>query len=347
MRIVCLAGDGIGPEVMREALRALEILLPEAEIVEMPFGHEPLEREGTPLPEATMRAVAEADAVLLGAVGSGNQQWQDGGNAEDGLFQLRRMLDVFANLRPVKWGDLDVLLVRELVGGIYFGPRGKRPDGTVFDTCEYKPAEVERVARKAFEIARSRRKRLTSVDKANVLATSRLWRGVVAELAEEYPDVTVDHLLVDTAVLHVGSDPRPFDVILTDNMFGDILSDALAVHGGGLGVLPSASIGNGAPGLFEPVHGSAPDLVGTGHANPAGMLLSVALMLRWGLERPELADALEDAVAAAIANVPTRDLGGTAAPPQFGDAVVERLAAYVSEGRQTKASETVKSEDPA
>lgn len=331
MRIVCLGGDGIGPEVMAQGRRALAAILPEAEIEDRPFGLDPLQEVGTPLPEETLVAAMSADAVLLGAVGALDYSWTDGQNPEDALFRLRQELDVFANLRPVSSGAVDLMIVRELVGGIYFGERGVRPDGTVFDTLGYHPEEIRRVSRKAFEIARQRDARLTSVDKANVLATSRLWRRIVGEVATDFPEVAVEHLLVDTAALYLARDPAPFDVILTENMFGDILSDVAAAHGGGLGLLPSASLGATGPGLFEPAHGSAPDLAGRGIANPSAMLLSIALMLRWSLGRADLASTLEAAVSAAIERAPTPDLGGVATTEAFGDLVVELVSADFSE----------------
>ncbi len=215
---------------------------------------------------------------------------------EQGLIGLRRALDVYANLRPATGRGVDLLIVRELVGGLYYGASGRRPDGSAFDTCEYTPAAIERVARRAFELARGRRSHVTSVDKANVLETSRLWREVVTALAGEYPDVELDHMLVDTAGLTLVERPGRFDVLLTENTFGDILSDVAAGVSGGLGVAASASLGDGPPGIFEPVHGSAPDIAGKGIANPAAMLRSVALLLRHAAGEEELAASLERAV---------------------------------------------------
>ena len=203
---------------------------------------------------------------------------------EQGLLALRAALDTYANLRPAVLDDVDVLIVRELVGGLYFGASGVRDDGTVFDTCEYHPRQVERIARRAFRLAQSRDGRLTSVDKANVLETSRLWRRVVDELAPEYPDVQVEHMLVDNAAMQLAMAPEQFDVLVTENMFGDILSDLAAAMTGGLGLAPSASLSDGGPGIFEPVHGSAPDIAGRGVANPTAMLRSTALLLEHGLE---------------------------------------------------------------
>ena len=232
---------------------------------------------------------------------------------------------MFANLRPAQQGEIDILIVRELVGGLYYGARGTRDDGTVFDTLEYHPDQVERVARRAFELAAARRGHLTSVDKANVLETSRMWRRVVNEVAADYPGVEVEHMLVDNAAMQLHSHPTRFDVLVTENMFGDILSDLAAAVTGGLGLAPSASLGEHAPGLFEPVHGSAPDITGQGIANPAAMLLSTALLLEHGLDRAADATELRTAVAAALVEAPTPDLGGTATTAGLGDAVLSHL----------------------
>jgi 3-isopropylmalate dehydrogenase len=216
-------------------------------------------------------------------------------------------------------------MVRELVGGLYFGPRGVREDGTAFDTCEYTPAQIERVVRRAFRLAQARREHLTSVDKANVLETSRLWRRIVDAVAPEYPDVRVEHLLVDNAAMQLATDAEQFDVLVTENMFGDILSDLAAAVTGGLGLAPSASLSDGGPGLFEPVHGSAPDIAGTGRANPTAMLRSTALLLEHGLARPDDAQRLVQAIDAALVTTPTTDLGGTATTAELGAAVREQL----------------------
>ena len=318
MRIACLPGDGIGPEVTAQALRALRELPVDADVVELPFGGAAVDATGEPLPAETLAACRQADAVLLGAVGG--PRWEPG-LAESGLLALRRELDVYANLRPA--GGL--LVVRELVGGLYFGARGVRDDGTVFDTCEYHPAQVERIARRAFELARGRRGSLVSVDKANVLDTSRLWRRVVTDLAGQYPDVELRHALVDSFAIEIALQPETLDVVLTENMFGDILSDLACGVAGGLGVAASASLGDDGPGIFEPVHGSAPDIAGTGTANPAAMLRSLALLLEHAAGRPDLARTVEDAVVEALAACPTRDAGGTATTEDFGDAVLRSL----------------------
>ncbi len=311
--------------MIREARRALEALVPDVELEERPVGGASIRATGEPLTGEALEACLAADAVFKGPVGDPEFDAQDV-RPELALFTLRKALDVYTNLRPAKAGEIDLLIVRELVGGLYFGAKGVRDDGTVFDTCEYHPRQVERIARRAFELARTRRGRLTSVDKANVLETSRMWRRVVDELAAEYPDVAVGHMLVDNAAMQLVRAPQQFDVILTENTFGDILSDVAAEVTGGLGLAPSASLGDSGPGLFEPVHGSAPDVAGLGVANPAATLRTTALLLEHGLGRPEEARLLDEAVDAALAAAPTRDLGGTATTAEFGDAVVGRFA---------------------
>ena len=310
-RIACLPGDCIGPEVMAVAKRVLAQLAPDLELTDHPFGAGAIRATGDPLPATTLEACRNAHAVLKAPIGDPEFDAADI-RPEQGMLQLRAELDVYANLRPASQGAVDLLIVRELVGGIYFGARGVREDGTAFDTCEYHPSDVERIARRGFELARSRRGHLTSVDKANVLETSRLWRRVVHEVAADYPEVEVEDMLVDNAAMQLASAPGQFDVIVTENMFGDILSDLAAAMTGGLGLAPSASLSDGGPGIFEPVHGSAPDIAGRGIANPAAMLRSTALMLEHGLERPDLARALERAVDTALRETPTSDLGGSA-----------------------------------
>jgi 3-isopropylmalate dehydrogenase len=324
MRIACLPGDGIGPEVTAAATRVLRELLPDAELSEHLVGGAAIRATGDPLPAETLEACRRADAVLMGAVGLPELDGADV-RPEQGLIRLRRALDVYANLRPARGDAIDLIIVRELVGGLYYGARGRRDDGTVFDTCEYHPTEIERVARRAFEIARERRGKLTSVDKANVMETSRLWRQVVSELAGEYPDVRLEHMLADNCGMQLVLAPQQFDVIVTENTFGDLLSDVAAGVTGGLGLAASASLGDRPPGLFEPVHGSAPDLAGRGVANPSAMLRSVALMLAHGVHRDEEARALDDAVDAAIRSTPTPDVGGDATTEQFTDAVLAAL----------------------
>jgi 3-isopropylmalate dehydrogenase len=310
---------------MHEAGRALAMLAPEVELEERPFGAKAIRDTGDPLPRETLAACRAADAVLKAPIGDPEFDAAEV-RPEQGMLRLRAELDVYANLRPAKNDSVDVLIVRELVGGLYFGASGVREDGTAFDTCEYHPSQVERIARRAFELARARNGKLTSVDKANVLETSRLWRRVVNEVAPGYDDVEVEHLLVDNAAMQLASAPDQFDVLVTENMFGDILSDLAAAVTGGLGLAPSASLSDGGPGIFEPVHGSAPDIAGLGIANPAAMLRSTALMLEHGLGRPEEARALAAAVEVALAQAPTPDLGGTATTAEFGDAVLRALS---------------------
>src|SRR5215207_2139912 len=321
--IVTLPGDGIGPEVLASALQALAAVADDLDYDEHPFGGASIDAHGTPLTDATLAACRGADAVLLAAVGG--PKWDstdpDAPRPEQGLLGLRKGLGLFANLRPVRPSpalldasplkrelieEVDLLVVRELTGGIYFGDRGLDGD-TAHDTCVYSEAEIERIARVGFGLAR---RKVTSVDKANILETSRLWRKVVTRFAQG-EDTPLEHMLVDNAAMQLVSRPAEFDVILTENMFGDILSDEAAMLTGSLGMLPSASLGDGSgPGLFEPVHGSAPDIAGTGKANPLAMFGSVALMLRHGLAMENEASALESAVDRALgAGLRTPDLG--------------------------------------
>lgn len=328
--IVLLPGDGIGPEVTQAARVVLEAVAERfghrLEFAGHAIGGDAMERHGTPLPQSTLQACLESDAVLLGAVGG--PRW-DGieQRPEHGLLQLRREMGVFANLRPVQVPPalqhysplrpelargVDLLIVRELTGGVYFGqPRGRTPE-RAFDTMLYTSAEVARVARVAFELARGRRHRVTSVDKANVLESSRLWREVVTRVAADYPDVELNHLLVDAAAMELVRRPARFDVLLTENLFGDILSDQAGALAGSLGMLPSASLGASGPGLFEPVHGSAPDIAGQGVANPVGAMLSAAMLCRHGLGLEREANAIEAAVLNTLAEgAHTADLPGT------------------------------------
>jgi 3-isopropylmalate dehydrogenase len=325
VRIVVLPGDGIGPEVAAAAVRVLGELPLDVQLEEHLLGAAAIRESGDPLPPETLAACLTADAVLLGAVGDPELEWKEV-RPEQGLIRLRRELDVYANLRPARADGVDLLVVRELVGGLYYGARGTRRDGTVFDTMEYRPEQVERVARRAFELARERRSLVTSVDKANILATSRLWREVVEGVVHDYADVELEHLLVDTCGMQLVLAPGRFDVVLTENTFGDILSDVAAGVTGGLGLAASASLGDGrGPGIFEPVHGSAPDIAGQGIANPAAMLRSAALMLRHGLRAPEEAARLEAAVDAALVESPTPDLGGSATTAELTEAVLTAL----------------------
>ncbi len=347
-RILALPGDGIGPEVMASARKLLNALALKSgwrfSWQEELIGGTAIEAEGVPLPDRTLEAALEADAVLLGAVGGPAWDGLPGHlRPERGLLQLRRALGVFANLRPIRChpaladrtplrreivSGTDILFVRELTGGLYFGEKGQDGRGA-YDVCRYSEEEVARVVRLAARLARSRRSRLTLVDKANVLETSRLWRRVTERiLAEEFPDVAFDIQLVDAAAMRLIQAPQDFDVIVTENLFGDILTDEASVLAGSIGLIPSASLGeDGAPGLYEPVHGSAPDIAGTGRANPIGMMASCALMLEWGARRPDLARLVEEAVARSLADgILTADLGGSADIAAVTDAVIERLA---------------------
>jgi 3-isopropylmalate dehydrogenase len=320
--VVVLPGDGIGPEVAAVAIQVLDVL--GIDHSEHPFGGGAIVEHGTPLPDATLAACRESDAVLLAAVGLPELEGAQI-RPEQGLLRLREELDVYANLRPARAEGIDLLVVRELVGGLYFGAKGVRDDGTWFDTCEYSRPEIERIAHRGFEAARARSGRLTSVDKVNVMHTSRLWRDVVTELGAAYPDVELDHALVDSFAMVVVQAPETIDVVVTENTFGDILSDVAAAVTGGLGLAASASLGDTGPGLFEPVHGSAPQIAGQGIANPAAMLRSTALLLEHGLDRGAEARSLELAVDRALVECPTPDLGGTATTAELGRAVLDAL----------------------
>jgi len=323
--VAVLPGDGIGPEVALQAIRVLDAL--GIAHSEHAFGGNAILAQGTPLPDETLAACRAADAVLLAAVGLPELEGKPV-RPEQGLLGLRKELGAYANLRPARGNGIDMMIVRELVGGLYFGEKGIREDGTWFDTCEYTRPEVERIARCGFEIAKARGGRLTSVDKVNVMQTSRLWRDVVTAMgASLYPEVELDHALVDSFAMTIVQAPETIDTVVTENTFGDILSDIAAAVTGGLGLAASASLGDGGPGIFEPVHGSAPQIAGRGIANPAAMLRSVALMLHHGLARPDDAVALEHAVDVALAEAPTQDLGGTSTTTDAGDAVLRALDA--------------------
>jgi len=357
MNVVLLPGDGIGPEVVAEARRVLETVAERAG-VELAFeealiGGAAIDATGSALPDATVDACRRADAVLLGAVGG--PKWDDPTAAvrpEQGLLGIRRALGLFANLRPVapfpaladasplkpeRLAGVDLVVVRELTGGIYFGVKGtygREGVERARDVCAYTTQEIERIVRVGAEIARGRRGKLTSVDKANVLETSRLWRRVATRVvAEEFPDLTLEHVLVDACAMHLVTNPARFDVIVTENMFGDILTDEAAVIAGSIGVLPSASLGaptasGRAVGLYEPIHGSAPDIAGRGLANPVGTILSAAMLLRHSLGLEEEARAVERAVAEAIGDgARTADLGGRLSTREMADAVLGRLEA--------------------
>jgi 3-isopropylmalate dehydrogenase len=320
-RIAVLPGDGIGPEVIAAGLDCLRAVAArfghELELTELPFGGAAIDAHGDPLPPATLAACKAADAVLLGAIGGPKWSAPDAPlRPEAGLLKLRKELGVYANLRPVKVHaalssastlrpevveGVDLLFVRELTGGIYFGDK-TRDAVRASDTCVYTAAEIERIVRVAARLAQTRRRHLTSIDKANVLETSRLWRAVCTQLmAREFPDVALEHSLVDAAAMHLIHRPRDFDVLVTENMFGDILTDEASMLAGSLGLLPSASLGDGRLGLYEPVHGSAPDIAGRGIANPFGTIYSVALLLRHSLGLEHEAAALERAADEALA----------------------------------------------
>ncbi len=334
MKIAVLPGDGIGKEIVAEAVRVINALNEPFELEFAEVGGAAYEAHGHPLPEPTVRLAQAADAVLFGAVGDWKYDALDSHlRPEQAILGLRSQMKLFANFRPAVCypeliaastlkpeivAGLDLLLVRELTGDIYFGqPRGRRdaPDGDfrgapeAFDTMRYSRPEIERIARVAFEAARKRQRKLTSVDKANVLATSRFWREVVSDVHASYPDVALDHMYVDNAAMQLVRAPRSFDVIVTGNMFGDILSDEAAMLTGSIGMLPSASLNERAQGLYEPSHGSAPDIAGKGIANPLATILSVAMMLRHSLNRVDQAARIEGAVKSALASgVRTSDI---------------------------------------
>lgn len=367
LTVAILPGDGIGPEVTAEAVKALRTVAKvfghELHTAEYLVGEAALDRTGQPLPEATLLGCMSSGAVLLGAVGGPRYDANRRGlKPEDGLLALRRELGGFANLRPIVVYDeltdasplkpetvrgCNMLIVRELLGGLYYGrPRGFEGDSEVvanrelraadgqaraFNTMTYTVAEIERIAHVAFEAARSRRRKITSVDKANVLEVSQLWRDVVNRVSRSYPDVTLEHALVDSCAMQLIQQPRRFDVILTENMFGDILSDEAAIIAGSIGLLASASIG-GSVALYEPVHGSAPDIAGQGKANPLGAVASAALMLRYSFGLETEASAVETAIARALARgLRTADLAGDGPhveTAEMGDAVCDELARH-------------------
>ena len=342
-RIVFLPGDGVGPEVSAAARRVLDVAAKRfslaLDVVQFDFGGAAIDQVGDPAPQSTIDACLQADAVFLGAVGG--PKWDGAGpRPESGLLKLRKTMGVFANLRPVTMfegleplsplrealtRDVDILFVRELTGGIYFGDR-EEGDDAAKDVCVYSRDEVERVARIALAAARERDGSVTSVDKANVLATSRLWRKTVEQIqSREFPDVPLRHQLVDSMAMKLITAPSEFDVVLTENMFGDILSDEASVLPGSIGLAPSASLGEG-PGLFEPIHGSAPDIAGEDSANPIGAILSAAMMLRHCLAAPEAAEAIERSVEAALhEGLRTKDLGGQASCSAAAAAIAGKL----------------------
>ncbi len=354
-RIVVLAGDGVGPEVTAEAVRVLKSVSAKdglgLEFEDALIGGAAYDAAGSPLPEATVAACKSSAGILLGAVGG--PKWADipvQHRPEQGLLAIRKVLGLFANLRPVttvpelaaasplkaeKLAGVNIMVIRELTGGIYFGKRSRTADAA-FDTCEYTTVEIERVCRVAGRLAMTRRRKVTSVDKANVLDTSRLWRDVATRVFRtEFPQLTVEHLLVDAAAMHLLSRPVDFDVLVTENMFGDILTDEASMLAGSMGLLPSASLGaDDGPGLYEPIHGSAPDIAGQGVANPCGTILSTALMLRYSCGAEGSARRVEAAVGGALrSGARTRDIAAPGArewlgTTAFADVVLRHLAAH-------------------
>ena len=355
MKIAILPGDGIGTEIVDEAVKVLNALGENFEMESAPVGGAGYAASGHPLPEATLKLAKEADAILFGAVGDWKyDDLERSLRPEQAILGLRKHLGLFANLRPAILypelvgastlkaevvSGLDILIIRELTGDIYFGqPRGVRtaPDGAFegeregFDTMRYAEGEIRRIAHVAFQTAQKRGKRLTSVDKANVLETSQFWRDIMIDVSKEYPDVELDHMYVDNAAMQLVRAPKAFDVIVTGNMFGDILSDAAAMLTGSIGMLPSASLDVNSKGLYEPSHGSAPDIAGQGIANPLATILSAAMMLRFSLNMPEQAGRIENAVKSVLAQgLRTPDIyeEGTTrvSTSEMGDAVVAAL----------------------
>ena len=356
MKIAVLPGDGIGTEIVAEAVKVLKALDLQFEMEEASVGGAAYDAHGHPLPESTLKLAQQADAILFGAVGDWKYDKLDRPlRPEQAILGLRKHLGLFANFRPAICYEqlthasslkpelvsgLDILIIRELTGDIYFGqPRGRRtaPDGNfpgaeeAFDTMRYTRPEIERIARVAFEAARKRGKRVTSVDKANVLETFQLWKDVVTEVHKDYSDVALDHMYVDNAAMQLVKEPKRFDVVVTGNMFGDILSDEASMLTGSIGMLPSASLNDKKQGLYEPSHGSAPDIAGKGLANPLATILSAAMMLRYSLNQPEAADRIESAVKNVLAQgLRTPDIysEGTTkvGTREMGDAVVKALA---------------------
>ncbi len=347
MLIALLPGDGIGPEVLAEAVRVIEALrLDDLRFEEAPVGGAAYKASGHPLPPATLDLARRADAILFGAVGDPScDTLARALRPEQAILGLRKELGLFANLRPAKMfpelaeasalrpevaAAIDLVIVRELNGDVYFGEKGMRATAAGrregYDLMSYDEDEVARIARTGFETARARRGKLCSVDKANVLETSQLWRDVVTEVAAEYPDVALSHMYVDNAAMQLVRNPGQFDVIVTGNLFGDILSDQASMCVGSIGMLPSASLDADAKGLYEPIHGSAPDIAGQGKANPLAAILSAAMMLRYSLKLPDAAGRIEAAVAQALASgIRSADLGGDSGTRAIGDAVLAAL----------------------
>lgn len=343
-KIVVLAGDGIGPEIMASGVTVLKKAVEHANITfefeEYPFGGAGIDATGEPLPQDTLVACQQADAILLGAIGG--PKWEQAEQTpEQGLLALRKALHLFANIRPISVPNAllplspikehivkgtDFVVVRELTSGIYFGEPRHLGEDEAFDTNRYQEVEIRRIIRKAFEIAQGRRKHVLSVDKANVLATSKLWRKIAEEVAQEFPDCTLEHQYVDSAAMRIVQNPTAFDVVVTENLFGDILSDEASVLPGTLGVLPSASHSESGVSLYEPIHGSAPDIAGQNIANPVSMILSASLMLRQSFDMNEEADRMEKACFEAMEEgILTKDLGGNTTTTAFTQAILEKL----------------------
>ncbi|EGD59618.1 3-isopropylmalate dehydrogenase [Novosphingobium nitrogenifigens DSM 19370] len=351
MKIAVLPGDGIGPEVTREAVRVIEALDLGIELSEAPVGGAAYKAKGHPLPPETLALAQASDAILFGAVGDPDcDALERHLRPEQAILGLRKALTLFANLRPARVfaglegasalrpeiaAAIDLVIVRELNGDVYFGEKGFRTNAAGeregYDVMSYSTSEVERIAHIAFRTAMARRRRVCSVDKANVLETSQLWRDVVIEVAKGYPEVALEHMYVDNAAMQLVRNPGHFDVVLTGNLFGDILSDQASMCVGSIGMLASASLGErqtayGTFGLYEPIHGSAPDIAGKGLANPMATILSAAMLLRHSLGQAAAADRIEAAVARTLADgILGRDLGGTAGTTEIGDAVLARL----------------------
>lgn len=342
--IALIPGDGIGPEITAETLKVLNLVAPNFEYIELDLGGVAIDKHDTPFPEETKKKVKEVDAVLMAAIGGPKyDELPREKRPETGLLALRKELQTFANIRPALVFDslahlstlkeevvsgTDLIVVRELTGGIYFGQPSSNDGETGVNTMIYTKAEVKRIAKVAFEFAMKRSKRLCSVDKANVLNVSQLWRDAVIEESKNYPEVELTHMYVDNAAMQLIKNPKQFDVIVTGNLFGDILSDEASMLTGSIGLLPSASLGTGElPGLYEPVHGSAPDIAGQGLANPMAMILSAAMMLRHSFNMDTEANIIEDSVQAVLAQgISTPDLGGKANTKEIGDAISSQVA---------------------
>ena len=347
--ITIMSGDGVGPEITREAVKVLQaigsVFDHNFSLDEVLFGGIAIDETGTPYPEKTQQACKNSDAVLLGAVGG--PKWSDPNMKvrpeKEGLLEMRADLGIYANIRPIKTyrelidnspiknrylENIDMVFVRELTGGIYFGEK-KKSDTSASDICEYSKLEIERIARVAANIAQNRRKKITSVDKANVMATSQLWRSTTTELiAKEYNELELEHIFIDAATMHLLSRPADFDVILTDNLFGDILTDEAAMLTGSIGMLPSACLGENSFGVYEPIHGSAPDIANQGIANPCGAILSAAMLLQYSLNLKEEAQVIEQSVSGVIEDgVLTKDLteSGYVSTEEMGTAVTEKI----------------------